>query len=110
MSRFYPDDALATSVYLRWAPIPVAEQGGGLNGYEISYWVSGQQREINKTDVFIGRKTADADGYISYGIQNLQPTVEYKFLVYGKNQYSSDSIPLAHYSTEYTAAPIDRRK
>lgn len=109
MSRFYPDDASATSVYLRWVPIPVAEQGGGLNDYEISYWVNGQRREINKTDVSVGT-TADADGYISHGIQNLQPTVEYKFLVYGKNEYSSDSIPLAYYSTEYIAVPSDRRK
>ena len=110
MSRFYPDDASATSVYLRWAPIPVAEQGGGLDDYEISYWVNGQEREINKTDRSVGRTTADQNGYISYGIQNLQPTVEYKFLVYGKNKYSSDSIDTTHYSTEYIAIPSDRRK
>ena len=60
---------------------PVAEQAGELNDFEISYRVNGQQREINKTDVSVGT-TADVDGYISHGIQNLQPTTEYKFLVF----------------------------
>ena len=87
----------------------MAEQAGELNDFEISYWVNGQQREINKTDVSVGT-TADVDGYISHGIQNLQPTTEYKFIVFRKNQYSSDSIPLAYYSTEYIAVPSDRRK
>ena len=81
------------------------EQGGGLNNYEISYWVKGQPRAINKTDLRIGRPTADADGFISYEIKNLQIGVEYLVAVYGENQYSTDVLDRSYYSSEIFATP-----
>ena len=83
----------------------MAEQGGGLQTYEISYWVKGQRREINKTDVSIGRPSA-IDGFISYEIQGLQTGLEYKVAVYGKNQYSTDTIDQGYFSTEITVTPL----
>lgn len=70
--QIFPKGALATSVHLQWTEIPVVQQEGGLNNYEILYWVKGQPRAINKTDLPIGRPTADVEGYISYEVQNLQ--------------------------------------
>ena len=105
MTQIYPEAALATSVYLQWAKIPVAEQGGGLNIYKISYWVNGQGRGINKTDVSIGRPKPDTDGYISYEIQDLQTGLEYRVAVYGENQYSTDAINWSFYSTEISVIP-----
>lgn len=103
--QIFPKAALATSVHLRWTEIPVAEQGGGLNNYEISYWVKGQPRAINKTDLRIGRPTADADGFISYEIKNLQIGVEYLVAVYGENQYSTGVLDRSYYSSEIFATP-----
>lgn len=103
--QIFPKGALATSVYSRWTEIPVAEQGGGLNNYEISYWVKGQPRAINKTDLPTGRPTADAGGYISYEIKNLQTGVEYVVAVYGENQYSTDVLDRSYYSSEIVVTP-----
>ena len=103
--QIFPERALATSVYLRWKEIPVAEQGGGLNNYEISYWVKGQPRAINKTVLPIGRPTADADGYISYEIKNLLTGVEYLVTVYGENQYSTGVLDRSYYSSEIFVTP-----
>ena len=107
--QIFPKGALATSVYLRWTEIPVAEQGGGLNNYEISYWVKGQPRAINKTDFPIERPTADADGYISYEIKNIQTGLEYLVAVYGENKYSTDVLDRSYYSSEIFAKPSVRR-
>ena len=82
----------------------MAEQGGGLQTYEISYWVNGQRREINKTDVPIGRPSP-IDGFVSYEIQGLQPGREYKVAVYGKNEYLTDTIDQRYFSTEITVTP-----
>ena len=97
LMQIFPEGALVTSVYLRWTEIPVAEQGGGLNNYEISYWVKGQPRAINKTDLPIGRPTADADGYISYEFKSLQTGVEYLVAVYDENQYSTDVLGRSYF-------------
>ena len=88
----------------------MAEQGGELTGYEISYWVNGQLRKDNKTDLPVGRPPLDEQGFVTYEIKDLQPDVEYKFLVYGKNQYLSDSIDTTYYSKEIIATPSYRRK
>lgn len=82
----------------------MAEQGGGLQTYEISYWVNRQQRKINKTDVSIGRPSP-VDGFILYEIQGLQTGLEYKVAVLGKNQYSADTIDQGYFSTEITVTP-----
>ena len=109
LMQIFPKGALPTSVYLRWKEIPVAEQGGGLNNYEISYWVKGQPRAINKTDLPIGLPTADADGYISYEIKNLQTGLEYLVAVYGENKYSTDVLDRSYYSSEIFVKPSFRR-
>lgn len=100
----FPKKALATLVHLRWAEIPMTEQGEGLQTYEILYWVNGQQREINKTDVSIGRPSP-IDGFILYEIQGLQTGLEYKVAVYGKNQYSTGTTDHGYFSTEITVTP-----
>lgn len=46
--------------------------------------MKGQSQAINKTELPTGRLTADADGYISYEIQNLQTGVEYLVALYGE--------------------------
>lgn len=88
----------------------MAKQGGGLSNYKVSYWVNGQRRNINKTDVSIGRPRPDADGYISYEIQNLQTGLEYIAAVYGENQYSTDAINWSFYSTEISVIPSSKCK
>ena len=105
LTQIFPEGALATSVHLRWTEIPVTEQGGGLNNYEISYWVKGQPRAINKTDLPIVRPTVDAEGYVSYEIENLQTGVEYLVAVYGENQYSTDILDRIYYSSEISVTP-----
>lgn len=110
VTRYFPEAALLTSVYLRWTPIPVVEQGGELTGYEISYWVNGKLRKDNKTDLPIQQPQLNEQGFFTHEIKDLQSDVEYKFLVYGKNQYLSDSIDPTYYSKEIIATPSDRRK
>ena len=105
LTQIFPEGASATSVYLRWTEIPVVEQGGGLNNYEISYWVKGIRRAINKTDLPIGRPVADADGFVSYEIEGLQTGLEYEMYVYGVNQYSTDAINEEYYVSRITAIP-----
>lgn len=97
-------------MYLQWVEIPVAEQGGGMSNYKVSYWVNGQRRSINKTDVSIGRPKPDTDGYISYEIQNLTPELEYIVAVYGENQYSTNAINWSFYSTEISVIPSAKCK
>ena len=72
----------------------------------ITYWVKGQQRHINKTDLPTGQPTADADGYISYEIQNLQTGVEYFVAVYGENQYSTDVLDGSYSSSRPSVASM----
>ena len=83
----------------------MTEQGGGLKNYEISYWVKGQPRAINKTDLPIVRPTVDAKGFVSYEIENLQTGVEYLVAVYGENQYSTDILDRIYYSSEISVTP-----
>lgn len=83
----------------------MAEQGGVLNNYEISYWVKGQPRAINKTDLPLGRPTVHADGYFSYEIKNLQTGVEHLVAVNGENQYSADILDRSYYSSEIVVTP-----
>ena len=97
-------------MYLQWVQIPVAEQGGGLRNYKVSYWVNGQKRNSNKTDVSIGRTKPDTDGYISYEIQNLPTGLEYIVAVYGENQYLTDAINWSFYSTEISVIPSAKCK
>ena len=99
---------MATSVYLKWAEIPIAEQGGGLNSYVISYWVKGQPAGINKTDVQIGRPISTS-GFIRYEIENLQTNLEYIVAVFGVNQYSTDDIDRRYYSNEIFVIPSAKR-
>lgn len=104
MTQVFPDSTLATSVYLQWTEIPVAEQGGTLDSYEISYWVNEQPRDINKTNVQIGRPTS-IGGFITYEIKNLPTNLEYIVAVYGKNRYSADGIDRIYYSNEISVVP-----
>lgn len=108
LTQIFPDGTLATSVYLKWAEIPVSEQGGGMISYEISYWVKGQPRDINKTDVQIGRPISTS-GFIRYEIESLQTDLEYIVAVYGLNRYSSDHMDRRYYSTEISAIPSVKR-
>ena len=104
MTQFFPEGARATSVHLQWADIPVAEQGGGLQHYNITYWVKGQQRHINKTELSIGR-LSPTGGFISYEIEGLQNGLEYQVDVYGVNKYSSDVIKEEYYTSRITVIP-----
>lgn len=108
MTQVFPDGTLATSVYLQWTEIPVSQQGGALDSYEISYWVKEQPRDINKTDVQIGRPTSTG-GFITYEIKNLQTNVEYIVAVYGKNRYLTDAIDRRYYSSEISVVPSAKR-
>ena len=96
---------MATSVYLRWAEIPLAEQGGELQHYNITYWVKGELRPINKTDLSIGRPTA-IGGLISFEIKGLQTGVEYVVQVYGVNQYLTDDIEQKYQNQKYFFSEI----
>ena len=104
LTQLLPEGALATSIHLQWADIPVEEQGGDLRHYNITYWVKGQIRHINKTDLSIG-KPQSRDGFISYEIQGLQTGLEYQVDVYGVNQYSTDAINEEYYVSRITATP-----
>ena len=99
---------MATSVYLQWTEIPVAEQGGALDSYEISYWVKEQPKDINKTDVRIARPRSTG-GFITYEIKNLQTNLEYIVAVSGKNRYSTDAIDRRYYSSEISVVPSAKR-
>ena len=92
-------------MYLQWLEIPVAEQGGGLQHYNITYWLKDQLRNINKTDRSIGRPRPNGDGFISYEIEGLQTGLEYQVDVYGVNQYSTDAINEEYYISGITATP-----
>ena len=93
-------------MYLQWHEIPVAEQGGGLMHYNITYWVKGQQRHINKTDLSIGQgQPSPIAGFISYEIQGLRTGLEYQVDVYGVNQYSTDAINEEYYISRITVTP-----
>ena len=104
MTQVFSDGASRTSVYLQWAEIPVTEQGGSLEYYEISYWVVGQSGQINKVYQRIGQPTAK-DGFIRHEIQHLQTNLEYKVAVYGKNQYSTNALDQNYYSSEISVTP-----
>lgn len=52
----------------------------------------------------IGRPSP-IDGFISYEIQGLQTGLEYKVAVYGKNEYSTNTIDQRFFSTEITVTP-----
>ena len=105
LKQYYPEGTLATSVHLQWAPIPGQEQGGGrFDGYEISYWVKEQSQYINRTDVFIGLRSA-TNGLITHKIPNLQTGLEYKVAVYGRNQYSSDDVEMSFYAANIIVTP-----
>ena len=101
-----PEGAQATSVHLKWHEIPVVQQGGELQHYNITYWVNGQVRNINKTDISIDKTGADGDGFISYEIENLQNGVEYNVEVYGVNQYLTDDIERRYYDQKYFYSEI----
>ena len=73
--QVFPEGASATSVYLQWAEIPVTEQGGGLDNYEILYWVVGPPGQFNKVYLPIGQP-ASTEGFIRYEIQHLQTSLE----------------------------------
>lgn len=105
LTQILPEGALATSLYLQWREIPVAEQGGGLLHYNITFWLKEQPRNINKTDRSIGTPTANTDGIISYVIEGLQTGLEYQVDVYGVNQYSTDAINEEYYVSSITAIP-----
>ena len=105
LTQIFPEGVLATSVYLRWAEIPVAEQGGELQHYNITYWVKGQTRRINKTDLSIGRPTATG-GLILFEIKGLQTGVEYVVEVYGVNRYLTDDIEQKYYNQKYFFSEI----
>ena len=104
-TQIFPEGALATSVYLQWREIPVAEQGGGFQHYGITFWSKEQPRNITKTDRSIGKPTANKDGIISYEIEGLQTGQEYQVDVYGVNQYSTDAINEEYYVSRITAIP-----
>lgn len=105
LKQYYPEGTLATSVHLQWAPIPVLEQGGGgLDGYEISYWVKEQSQYINRTDVSVGQQSPTG-GFISYEIPNLQTGLEYEVAVYGRNRYLSDDVEMSFYTANITVTP-----
>ena len=103
-TQIFPEGALATSVYLQWREIPVAEQGGGFQHYGITFWLKEQPRNINKTDRSIRTPTAN-NGFISYEIEGLQTGQEYQVDVYGVNQYSTDVINEEYYISRITAIP-----
>lgn len=106
--QVFPEGASATSVYLQWAEIPVTEQGGGLDNYEILYWVVGPPGQFNKVYLPIGQP-ASTEGFIRYEIQHLQTSLEYKVAVYGKNQYSTNVLDQSYYSTEISVIPSAER-
>ena len=99
MTQVFPEGASATSAYLQWAEIPVTEQGGGLEYYEISYWVVGPPGQINKVYQRIGQP-ASKDGFSTHEIQHLRINLEYKVAVYGKRQYSANVLDQSYFSTE----------
>ena len=70
-----------------------------MDSYEISYWVKGQSRELNKTDLQI-RRPIPTGGFITYKTANLQTNLEYIVAVYGKNRYLTDPIDRRYYSSE----------
>lgn len=108
MTQIFPAGTLARSLHIQWAEIPVAEQGGELEGYVISYWVKGQPQDINKTNIEIGQPISTG-GFIRYEIENLQTNLEYIVAVYGKNQYSTDVIDRRYYSSEIFAITSAKR-
>lgn len=105
LTQVLPKGGLATSVYLQWREIPMAEQGGGLLHYNVTFWLKEQPRNINKTDKAIGKPTANSDGIISYEIEGLQTGREYQVDVYGVNMYSTDAIKEEYYVSRILAIP-----
>ena len=105
LTQIFPQGVLATSVHLQWRKIPVAEQGGELQHYNITYWVKGQTRHINKTDLSIGRPSP-IGGLISFEIKGLQTGVEYVVEVYGVNQHLTDDVEQKYYNQKYFFSEI----